>query len=119
MSSLLLLGEFDLGTFCNQAKDILQFVGWIITVFKIAIPMVIVCYGIFDFGQAVVGSKDDDIKKSAKRLMYRALAGAAIFFIPTVVLWLFGAIGSYSETINNSGGFKTCQDCILTPWSCH
>ncbi len=44
----------------------------------------------FDLGKAVVGSKDDDIKVASKRLMYRAIAGVLIFFVPTVVMWLFG-----------------------------
>ena len=75
--------------FCDQASDVLGFIGWILTVFKIAIPLLIIGYGMFDLGKAVVGSKDDDIKVASKRLMYRAIAGVLIFFVPTVVMWLY------------------------------
>lgn len=112
MSSLLLSG-FDISSFCSNARDVLSFVGWILTVFKVAIPLLIIGYGMFDFGQAVVGSKDDDIKKSTKRLMYRALAGVVIFFIPSIVLWLFGLINGYS---NAAESFDLCKTCILYPW---
>lgn len=114
MSSLLLSG-FSISGFCTSARDILSFVGWILTVFKIAVPLLIIGFGIFDFGQAVVGSKDDDIKKSAKRLMYRALAGIIIFFIPSFVLWLFGLVNDYNEA---EGQFEPCRECILHPWNC-
>lgn len=83
--------------FCDQASDVLGFIGWILTVFKIAIPLLIIGYGMFDLGKAVVGSKDDDIKVASKRLMYRAIAGVLIFFVPTVVMWLFGTINGYKD----------------------
>ena len=102
--------------FCDQASDVLGFIGWILTVFKIAIPLLIIGYGMFDLGKAVVGSKDDDIKVASKRLMYRAIAGVLIFFVPTVVMWLFGNINGYKDMpVDN---FKKCQDCILSPWNC-
>lgn len=105
----------DVSGFCKEASQILQFVGYILTVFKIAIPLLIIAYGMFDFGKAVTASKDDEIKKSAKALGMRAVAGVIIFFIPTLVLWLFSAIGDYKNT-KDSVDFGTCQNCILTPW---
>ena len=114
MSNLLLMG-FDPGSFCSQASDILQFAGWILTVFKVAIPLLIIALGMFDLGKAVVASKDDEIKNATKRLLYRALAGVAIFFVPSIVLWLFGAINGYNDM--HPEDFQICQDCVLTPWA--
>lgn len=116
MSELVLFG-IDISQFCSEAKEILQFVGWILTVFKIAIPLLIVGYGMFDFGKAVTGSKEEDIKKSTKSLAYRAVAGVVIFFIPTIVMWLFGAIAAYNEA-NEKADLDLCQKCILSPWNC-
>lgn len=102
--------------FCTEAADVLGFIGWILTVFKIAIPLLIIGYGMFDLGKAVVGSKDDDIKVASKRLMYRAIAGVLIFFVPSVVMWLFGTINGYKEMPTRD--FNNCQECILKPWNC-
>ena len=102
---------------CGQAKDILGFVGWVLTIFKIAIPLLILAFGMFDFGKAVTAGKDDEIKKSAKSLMVRAIAGVIIFFVPTIVLWLFSGIDSYKEAANK-GDFEDCKTCILKPWNC-
>ena len=59
-----ILDGIDVSNFCSEASGILQLVGWILTVFKIAIPLLIIVYGIFDFGKAVTAAKDDEIKKS-------------------------------------------------------
>lgn len=107
----------DVTGICHEAKDILGFAGWVLTIFKIAIPLLILAFGMFDFGKAVTAGKDDEIKKSAKSLMVRAIAGVIIFFIPTLVLWLFGGINDYNKA-SSHGDFSVCRDCILYPWNC-
>lgn len=107
----------DVGSICKKASDVLAFAGWILTFFKIAIPFLIIGLGMFDFGKAVVESKDEQIKKSAKTLMYRAIAGVVIFFVPTLVLWLFGTVRGFNSA-QDKVDFQICEDCILTPWKC-
>lgn len=106
----------NLAGFCGEAHEILGFIGWILTVFKIAIPLLIIVYGMFDLGKAVVAAKDDEIKKSAKSLLWRAIAGVCIFFVPTIVLWLFGTVNGFTSATNNID-FQVCKACILSPWS--
>lgn len=108
----------NISTFCYEAASILQILGWLLTIFKIAIPLLIVFFGVFDFGKAVTAGKDDEIKKSAKTLMYRAIAGVIIFFVPTIVMWLFGSLRAYNEAIQNDDDYQICKDCILSPWKC-
>jgi len=108
----------DVANFCNQAQGMLGFVGWILTFFKIAIPIIIIAFGMFDLGKAVVASKDDEIKTQTKRLMFRALAGVIIFFIPTIVIFLFEAISDYQTINQRESGFEICRRCVLTPWDC-
>ena len=54
----------------------------------------------------------------AKRLIYRIIAGIIIFFVPTIVLFLFGLISGYRNDTSNVSDFETCQSCILEPWDC-
>lgn len=107
--------NFDLGTFCTEAKDILTFVGWALTIFKVAIPFIIIAYGIMDLGKAVTASKDEEIKTAAKRLLFRAIAGICIFFVPTIVLWLFGTVNSFNDA-TAGGKFDVCENALLRPW---
>lgn len=111
----MLLGGFDLGEFCVKTKTILTFVGWALTIVKVAIPFIIIAYGIIDLGKAVTASKEDEIKTAAKRLLYRAIAGICIFFVPAVVMWLFGTVSEFKDATQGRG-FGTCEQAILEPW---
>ncbi len=106
--------NFSIASFCASAGGILQFVGWALTIVKVAIPLLIVIFGMFDLGKSVVASKPEEIKDGAKKLLWRAIAGVVIFFIPSIVMWLFGTIAEYSA---NEGDFQNCRNCVLTPWS--
>ena len=75
--------------FCTKTKSIWVLVGRILGIFKIVIPLLVIIFGMIDLGKAVVASKDDEIKKAAKSLGFRALAGILIFFIPTLVGFCF------------------------------
>ena len=115
--SLLNLAAFDITSFCTQMKDIIQIIGYILMVFKIAIPLLIIALGIFDFGKAVIAEKEDEIKKQTKRLLYRVVAGIVIFLIPNLVLWIFTAfVDDYSTEAES---FKTCETCFLHPTQCN
>ena len=107
----------DLSGFCNGVKDIIQMVGWILLIFKILIPIIIILLGVFDLGKAVTASKDDEIKKSAKSLGMRVVAGIIIFLIPSIIIWIFGLAAGFSEA-QESLGWPVCEKCLLHPLSC-
>ncbi len=103
-------------SFCVQTAEMLRIIGWVLTIFKIGIPIIIIALGMLDFGKAVISSEEDEIKKQAKTLGRRAVAGLAIFFIPTLVLWIFEELTPYS-TIADEADFNVCKVCILRPWN--
>ena len=109
----------DIGTFCTHAAPLLQFVGYLVLIFKIAIPVIIIVMGMMDFGKAVISEKDEDIKKQAIKLGRRALAGIVIFFIPTFIKWLFSASAGLVKDAENSAG-AVCVNCVtdVTSESC-
>ena len=97
---------------CTSLSPIWQIIGWVLWVFKIVIPIVIIVFGMIDLGKAVVASKDDEIKKSVKSLVMRAIAGVIIFFIPTLVGAIFGLVGEFND---NRDEYNVCQQCISSP----
>lgn len=112
----MLLANVELKEFCTQTAAILQFVGYVVTIIKIAIPLLIIILGIIDFGKAVVAAKDDKMKDSAKSLGRRLIAGVVIFFIPAIVMWLFESLTEYKN--DNNTDFDNCRTCILNPFEC-
>ena len=114
--NLLNLAAFEMGEFCNITAEILQIIGYVVLIVKIAIPILIICLGVFDFGKAVVAEKEDEIKKQTKRLIMRVVAGIVIFLIPSLVMWVFEMIHGYGEA-SESADFDACSNCILRPGS--
>ena len=101
-------------SFCVGTAKLWKLVGRILLVFKIVIPLLVIVFGMIDLGKAVVASKDDEIKKAAKSLGMRALAGVLIFFIPTIVAFIFNMVDSFSEDTD----YSTCSKCITNPGEC-
>ena len=91
--------------FCAGTAKIWQLVGRILTIFKIVIPLLVIIFGMIDLGKAVVASKDDEIKKAAKQLLIRIIAGICVFFVPTIVAFAFGLA-------NNTPDGTVCVNCI-------
>lgn len=107
----------ELGTadgFCAGTASIWQLVGNILTIFKIVIPILVLIFGMIDLGKAVIASKDDEIKKAAKGLLIRVVAGLVIFFIPTLVGFIFTIVGSFNDL---KADYEICSTCITSPRS--
>ena len=52
---------------------------------RIAVPIILLVFGAFDFGTAVLSSDDGGMKKAQGKFIKRLIIGIAIFFIPTIV----------------------------------
>lgn len=107
----------DLSGFCTEVKDVMQIVGWVLFIFKIIIPLIVVALGAFDLGKAVTSGKEDDIKKQTKTLGVRIAAGIIIFIMPSIILWIFGLVKSFGEA-QGVVDFEVCRTCLLTPYKC-
>ena len=95
-------------SFCNDTANVWQVVGWIMLVFKIIIPLLLIIFGMLDLGKAVTSNKEDEIKKATASLMRRAIAAVVIFFIPTLV-------GVIMNLVDNGDKYKDCARCISNP----
>ena len=101
--------------YCTKLKEPLKFIGQIVLIIKILIPVLIIAFGMLDFFRAIIGSKDDEIKKSMKSLVMRVLSGVIIFFIPTIVSAIFSLISDFGVI---RGDFDACQKCIFRVSKC-
>lgn len=102
----------DAVNFCAKTVDVWDVVGKILFVFKIVIPILLIIFGMIDLGKAVVGAKDDEIKKATKQLGMRAIAAIVIFLIPTIVGFLVTLIANFGDVEND---YKVCSTCIQSP----
>lgn len=107
--------SIDETEYCGKLKEPLKFVGRILQIVKIVIPLLIIAFGIIDLFHAIVGSKDDELKKSIRSLVFRCIAGVVIFFLPTIISIVFSLIDSWA---NIEGEFNACQKCVLNVREC-
>ncbi len=104
----------DIG-FCADTYEVWEFVGQIMTVFKIVIPVIIIIMGAVDLGKAVVSSDEKEIKNATSSLLRRFIAGVVIFFIPTIVNVAFGILSGFDE---NENDYQVCSSCVANPGNC-
>lgn len=99
--------------FCHETAVLWQFVGIILLVVKIVIPVILIILGMVDLGQAVISSKDDAVSKAAKKLLFRLIAAVIIFFVPTIVSAIFFLMGSFNSDVR--ADYEVCRECIEHP----
>lgn len=114
MNGLLLLGA-GASNFCANTSEILGLVGWALTIIKIAIPLIIIALGLIDLGKAAISSKPEEVKKTATSLVWRFVGGIVIFFIPTIVMLVFGFVNKFGDA-KSQMDFDICYKCITAPW---
>ena len=101
--------------FCTDSKPIWKFLGHIVNIMQIAIPVIIILLGTLDLGKAVMAGEDKKIKEAQKMLIMRLVYGAAVFFVVTIVKIVFGLVADVGEGANTS---SVCFACVSSPGKC-
>lgn len=81
-------------TWCNgdDAASVQTLVSTVILIMQIAIPILLVVFGMLDLGKAVVASKEDEIKKGQQLFIKRLISAALVFLVIFVVKILLNVI---------------------------
>lgn len=79
----------------------------IITIIKIAVPILLIIFGMLDLGKAVVASKEDEIKKGQQLLIKRAISAVIVFFVIQIVQLLLGFVA------NKESDVTRCFNCFV------
>ena len=79
----------------------------IIVVIKIAVPVLLVIFGMLDLFKGISAQKEDEIKKAQQMFIKRLISGAIVFFVVSIVQLLVSFVS------DNSGGIMNCASCFL------
>ena len=99
--------------FCANTANIWQLVGIVLLIFKIVIPILLIILGMIDLGKAVISSDEKAIKSSTKSLTMRIIAAVVIFFIPTLISFVFTLVSAFNT--DAKADFDVCRKCIASP----
>ena len=74
----------------------------LVTIIKIAVPIILIIYGMIDLGKAVMQQKEDDIKNAQKLLIKRIIAAVLVFFVVAIVQLVFSLLASAGGADGNA-----------------
>lgn len=82
----------------------------VVTIIKIAVPVILIIMGMLDLGKAVMAQKDDEIKKAQSTFIKRIIAAVLVFFVVSIVTLVFSILANADDdkTIDND----TITGCI-------
>ena len=94
---------------CNGLLPIVQFIRkGLFPIIQIGIPILLIVMGTIDLGKAVMSSDDKEIKGATGKLIKRAIAAVAVFFVATIVSLLMGMIGKTEIEDEDTTSWSTC-----------
>lgn len=102
---------------CSTLSPFLIIVGYVVTIFKIAIPLLLIVFGMLDVGKSVVAGKPDEVTKHLKEFAMRCIAAILIFFIPSIVGVLLDAVATTMKNTDSSNP-SAGKESDATGWRC-
>ena len=83
----------------------------LVTVIKIAIPVILVIMGMIDLSKAVMSNDEKQMKESQGKLIKRLIYGVLVLLVVSIVQIIFGTI---SDASGNDTDVSGCIACFIT-----
>ncbi len=97
----------DVNDSCGGILPIVQFIRrGVFPVIQIGIPILLILMGTIDLGKAVMSNDDKEIKGATGKLIKRAIAAVAVFFVVTIVSVVMGWLGK--TDVGGQNGWSDC-----------
>lgn len=96
--------------YCESLMPVLKFINAILDIIQIGIPIILIIMGSIDLGKAVLSSDDKEIKGATSRLIKRAIAAVAVFFVTTIVTLLMDLFATSQSGVEGTETWADCWD---------
>jgi len=98
----------------NNIRTVLKMAGFVLLLAKLAVPLLIIGFGVMDLYKSVIDKDEKSLAKQTKRLIMRIVTGVLVFFIPTII----EAIFNMSDRLNiiETDEYKMCSSCLFSPF---
>lgn len=115
-NSVVHAANLDYNNLCSDAgiNTTMKMIGIFLNIIKILVPMIIIGFGMVDFGKAALSNDEKAVNKATGALIRRFVAGLIIFFVPTIVLAIMNALEPSIGNYENSQMYA-CIKCMLDP----
>ena len=85
----------------------------IILIIQIAVPIMLIIWGMIDFAKSTIGGSEDDIKKGQKIFVRRLIAAIIVFLIITITQLVITAVGSATGSDSDATNSWNCACKII------
>lgn len=103
-----LMQILDINDGCNGLLPVVKFIrNGIFPLIQIGIPILLIIMGSIDLGKAVMSSDDKEIKGATGKLIKRAIAAVAVFFVSTIVGLLMDLFATTDE-VSGTNDWRAC-----------
>lgn len=82
-----------------EVLEVMRIVKIVITIIKIAVPILLIIFGMITYVRAITDSDNDNITKANKTIINMFIAAVAIFLVPTIVGVVFDVAGANSNGV--------------------
>ncbi len=102
---------------CGGLDAVVRLLKTVLSIIQWGVPILLILMGSIDLGKAVLASDDKEIKGATSKLIKRAIAALAVFFVPMIVNLLIGMVAD-ADTDGTAGtedvetNFAACWDRI-------
>lgn len=90
-----------------------QITSTLVTVIKIAVPILLIFFGMLDLGKAVMAQKEDEIKKGQQVFIKRLIAAAIVFFVVFIVQIVVGLLAPSKNANDANANIWNCVKCFI------
>jgi type IV secretory pathway TrbL component len=122
LAKVLMNGEYTCGgTSLVFSGTFPYMISTVIQIIQIAVPILLIIFGMLDLGKAVVASKEDEIKKGQQLFIKRAISALIVFFVILIVQLLIrfvsgnnaSVVNCFNCFVNGQSGVNACESTVL------
>ena len=107
-----LLQTLDM-SWCKPTGDIgtvQDIISTVILIIQVAVPILLIIFGMIDLGKAVVASKEDEIKKGQQTFIKRLIAAVIVFLVIFIVKIVISIVAK--STVEGEDNMWNCISCF-------
>ncbi len=117
--------EVDTGTkilflsdICEESANtlkVIRFIGYLLVIVKILIPIGLIATGIISFSKAMIAGNEDTMKSTITSFAWKIVIAIVVFILPTVINFVIAKIDGASDGTED---YANCRNCIFNPKEC-
>ena len=109
--------EVSNSTLCDGVlipNQLFNLVATIVKLIKIAVPVLLIIFGMIDFAKSVVAKNEDDVKKFRKQFISRVVSAIIVFLIVSLTGFVISLVGGLGGEGNSASSAWHCARSVLT-----